>query len=1533
MQKRFSVWFTGFLSAFAILLLNPSAAHANVIGNASFESSIGNGVGGNWDSTNGAERVSSVGTFSAPPDGSFGLELEQGEFTFQTFDNVKPGNFVTFTAFAESNVTAGGGNGGQMKIEFKQVLSNGSDRLISSVTSTLITSSNAPNGSGFVRFTISGVAPERTGRVVFVLTREGNNAGTVFYDNTNGEVQPAHLRVSASKNRVKRGEIVTVLAEFNNASGDNLSNVSVYAKLDRGLDFVADSVRLNGQKVSYREGSLIIPVGSVTPGTIVNTSFQVLATSGTTPGKQYNIDFIVNNGNEISDRVLLRLIVEADPVFDEGTIIGKVFNDENQNTVQDKGEKGVPFVRLITEEGIIVITDEHGRYHIPAVKAGRHIVKIDGHTLPEGTKFISEESYLVRTTPGIINKANFAVLLPPSPVPVEYQKDLMVMVTQGVDTSRPLLEIQLTDPIVRAGLGVLEKEPHFKMQGNYMEYVKSWRIEVRDEFGNEIWTGLGISTPPTDVFWNGQTNTGTLVRPGVYSYQLKIVDHSDREDWTPLRFFHVVSKVDDNAKHKVLEIPPIGDFNIFQDGKQTIPLIAKPTLRIQGKTIIGNQVAINGQPVTVDPETGLFQMEIYTTPGEKEIIVNSTSIEGETISFRQKVKVKDSTFFMVALAEEQLGVNFVDGNLDSSGDDETLKEGFYEDGRLSYYLRGKLKGKFLVKSKFDTSDKRSALFTNLDPDNYYPIYGDASERNYEALGTNERFFMLVEMDRSFIKWGSFKTEFTDTELATYDRTLSGLKANYESVGTTPYGDPNRGAKLFWNKTQNLADHNEFAATGGSLYYLRNRRVVEGSEKLRVETRDKIQDIPIESYDLQEGRDYEIDYAEGRILLTRPLSSLAASDTLVTRDIIDGNPVYLIVDYEFDAPPESFENQNRGIRGYTQMGDHLRVGGTAVEEKRQNHDYDLRGVDAQLKIGRNTKINAEYAESINKQTANSISYNGGLSFRNASPIRGRRPREAGYLIKGQSKPVKNLETSAYLRNVEPGFSTSNIISQEGLKKYGAQAKYKFTESLYARYRYDSNNVVSQLRPLEERGFLAPFEKLDSHTAQLVYDDGKWLGVAEYLRQLYDIPVTNRRNSLLSEFPFDNAVSGKLGYRFVDNILPYVKVQSAISGKPDHQYGLGVRAEVAKNVFGYIEQMVGNIGDSTYFGFEKVREDGARSYLNLKSFDRGIGSKTLSTSIGSSYSLTEKSRVYSEREYSDYLSQDGYADILGYEGKINDRWDYDARYERRHLDGSQSRLLDNQADASFLRTNTSNTVYGGLGYAHSKKLRAKTSLEVRRDQDAPELLQWVTRNSLEYKINQDLSYLGRLDYGKSRFVDGNNIGTPANFMEFNTGFAYRPVEQDWLNILTRYTYIKNIANDLQFATDYLQALPSDEVAHIMAIDLAYDLGRYLGMANKFGYKLASYENSQTDEAYISTFLFVHRFNFHVTRKWDAALEYRGLWQFQTANSLRHGALVEVDREVYDYVRLGAGYNFTDFDDDLRKSNDYNSHGPFVRMTGKF
>jgi hypothetical protein len=589
----------------------------------------------------------------------------------------------------------------------------------------------------------------------------------------------------------------------------------------------------------------------------------------------------------------------------------------------------------------------------------------------------------------------------------------------------------------------------------------------------------------------------------------------------------------------------------------------------------------------------------------------------------------------------------------------------------------------------------------------------------------------------------------------------------------------------------------------------------------------------------------------------------------------------------------------------------------------------------MKFGRNTKVTAEYARTINQQMGTSISYDGGISYADLGSLNGRhtRPQESAYLIRASSEPVKHLETSGYVQGVNPGFSNGYMRDQEGFEKYGVAARYKFTDSLAFRYRFDHSAVLSQLMPLDVTDTEAPFEALETQTAQIVYDDGKYLAELEYQRRNLDSveDVGSLVPDLTNQLPFKNGITGKLGYHVNDRLLPYIKVQTAIGGKNDQQFGGGVRYEIVNNLFAYLEEMIGPLGDSTYFGFERQHGNGARSYANIRSIDRGIGDKTLATAIGNSFALTEKSRMYSEREYSSYQGSDTFADILGYEGKAGDHWDYGAKYERRHLQNSSTRLLDQAAQNSLARANDFNTVGANLAYASGKKLRARTYWELRRDQDAPKMGQIVTRNSLSYQITEDLGFLSYFNYGDTRQYDPDN--TPANFVECSTGFAYRPIKLDKLNLLARYTYLKDVGSDQQYTGTQYNGFQFDQSAHILATDVAYDVNRYFGLVEKLAFKHSTVNTSAGDTVAVNTFLAANRINFHVTRKWDLVLEYRILVQSYALDALKQGALVEIDREFYEYVRLGVGYNFTDFSDDLRDTNSFKSHGPFVRMTGKF
>ena len=106
--------------------------------------------------------------------------------------------------------------------------------------------------------------------------------------------------------------------------------------------------------------------------------------------------------------------VEIIQVSENATIIGKVFNDVNNNGIQDINEHGIPGVRLATVTGLLLETDGYGRYHIPdnAINtrhARNFILKVYDASLPIGSIIQSENPRIVRLTNGSLNKINFAV--------------------------------------------------------------------------------------------------------------------------------------------------------------------------------------------------------------------------------------------------------------------------------------------------------------------------------------------------------------------------------------------------------------------------------------------------------------------------------------------------------------------------------------------------------------------------------------------------------------------------------------------------------------------------------------------------------------------------------------------------------------------------------------------------------------------------------------------------------------------------------------------------------------------------------------------------------------------------------------------------------------------------------------------------------------------------------------------------------------------------------------------------------------------
>ena len=146
------------------------------------------------------------------------------------------------------------------------------------------------------------------------------------------------------------------------------------------------------------------------------------------------------------------------------------------------------------------------------------------------------------------------------------------------------------------------------------------------------------------------------------------------------------------------------------------------------------------------------------------------------------------------------------------------------------------------------SHETRQLFRYLDPDQFYPMYGATSTRIDEASNTQGPLYLKAEHRQGYgFLIGNYNTNLTGNELAQYNRSLYGLQVGYKTPMLVVSGAnltdtaqvKNTTLNLFVASANQMASRDEMRGTGGSLYYLKNKNVREGSEKITIETRDKV----------------------------------------------------------------------------------------------------------------------------------------------------------------------------------------------------------------------------------------------------------------------------------------------------------------------------------------------------------------------------------------------------------------------------------------------------------------------------------------------------------------------------------------------------------------------------------------------------------------------------------------------------------------------------------------------------------------------
>jgi uncharacterized repeat protein (TIGR01451 family)/fimbrial isopeptide formation D2 family protein len=218
-----------------------------------------------------------------------------------------------------------------------------------------------------------------------------------------------------------RGDLVPYTITVTNRLTSVVSNVNLVDMVPAGFKYRSGTALLNGARDEPTMAGRLLTWSSLSFASHETKTFKLLLIvgSGVGEGKYINRAWAVNNqlGTTISNVSEATVRVVPDPTFDCTDIIGKVFEDNNQNGYPDPSEPGVPGVRVATVNGLLTTTDGFGRYHIacaviPDESLGENFVlKVDPRTLPVGYHFTTENPLVRRVTRGKMAKMDFGIAM------------------------------------------------------------------------------------------------------------------------------------------------------------------------------------------------------------------------------------------------------------------------------------------------------------------------------------------------------------------------------------------------------------------------------------------------------------------------------------------------------------------------------------------------------------------------------------------------------------------------------------------------------------------------------------------------------------------------------------------------------------------------------------------------------------------------------------------------------------------------------------------------------------------------------------------------------------------------------------------------------------------------------------------------------------------------------------------------------------------------------------------------------------------
>ena len=792
--------------------------------------------------------------------------------------------------------------------------------------------------------------------------------------------QGLSLQKEALGDSVELGDALRYRLTLRNFTGQALPAVTVADQLPVGLRYVLGSATMAGQTVSdpaggtTRELSFTLP--AMAAGATASLEYAVRVGVGARPG----VDVVnrawatvgVGASQVQSNEAVARVRVLGGVFSDDAYAFGKVFMDCNSNGLQDPGEMGIPNVRLFLEDGTGVLTDSEGKWSLYGLRPLTHVLRLDASTLPSGTyplvtdarQMGQADSQYLDLKNGEWRKANFAIQncqappdapVPPSSLPMpEFHADV-------VTGALPALE----DAVIgqRPELGFLDLQDGQELLGP----IRNVRIKAR--LGTRVAFSLnGERVDAARVGAQVQQEAQNIAaweyiavpfRPGLNTLLLQ-----EEDAFGNLRATQEIRVYAPGSLTRVLlELPATAS----ADMRTEVPVVLRlqdaagmvwrertfVTLEVEGAR--WNAVDLNplepGVQIAVENGSARVGLTPPDQPGAAHLRASTASLTG------------DADIVFLPDLRPLTGIGVLEGVLKFNGNSGIALEGAGADsafeselrtwsvagqsledfrGRSAFYFRGAVRGSYLMTLAYDSDKQAGApLFRDIEPDKYYPIYGDSAERQFDAQ-SSQRLYLRVDSNRSYLLIGDYSVQGNDSRrLSQVARKATGVQHVYN------HGASRVSSHLSQDNARQMV--REFAANGTSGPFALDASgdVIANSETVEIIVRDRNQpNLILRTTPLTRFVNYSLNTLAGSILLTAPVATLDA----------ELNPQSLRIRYATERGGAAF--LAGGVAVQHDVSDTLQLGAVVEQDAAPGDASGMQALTLVKKLDANTVLSSE-----------------------------------------------------------------------------------------------------------------------------------------------------------------------------------------------------------------------------------------------------------------------------------------------------------------------------------------------------------------------------------------------------------------------------------------------------------------------------------------------------------------------------------------------------------------------------------------------